>query len=141
MPPLDSEITKKYLKAGQAVAHALKLAYKLARPGTNLYDLATILENDIIEQGADGWSFPANISLDVEAAHYSPIIDDSKRTIHLLCYLEFYLCWQEVLFFSPIKELSKWSCHYSFLIRCKNKTTSHDIILIPTLIELTISCI
>ncbi|MHA1721412.1 MAG: type II methionyl aminopeptidase [Promethearchaeota archaeon] len=78
MPPLDPEIYDKYLKAGQAVAHALKLAYKLARPGTNLYDLATILENDIIEHGGDGWSFPANISLDVEAAHYSPIIDDSK---------------------------------------------------------------
>ena len=78
MPPLESEITEKYLKAGQAVAKALKLGYKLARPGTNLYDLATILENSIIENGADGWSFPANISLDVEAAHYSPIIDDSK---------------------------------------------------------------
>jgi len=78
MPPLESEITEKYLKAGQAVAKALKLGYKLARPGTNLYDLATILENNIIENGADGWSFPANISLDVEAAHYSPIIDDPK---------------------------------------------------------------
>ena len=78
MPPLESEITEKYLKAGQAVAKALKLGYKLARPGTNLYDLATILENSIIENGADGWSFPANLSLDVEAAHYSPIIDDSK---------------------------------------------------------------
>ena len=64
------------MKAGKAVGHALKLSYQLARPGTRMVDLATILEQDILDQGAEGWAFPANISLDSYAAHYSPTIED-----------------------------------------------------------------
>ena len=75
---MNEEIKKSYLQAGQAVAHALKLGQILARPGTNLADLATLLEEDILKNGAEGLSFPANISLNEEAAHYSPVIDDTK---------------------------------------------------------------
>jgi len=64
------------MKAGKAVSHALKLAQKIAKPGTKLLDLANVLEKDILDQGAEGLSFPANISLNEEAAHYSPLIDD-----------------------------------------------------------------
>ncbi len=75
---LDEHQIECFLKAGQAVAHALKLAYQITRPGTNMYALATLLEQDILDHGADGWAFPANISLDHYAAHYSPIIKDPQ---------------------------------------------------------------
>jgi len=77
-PELTTEITEKYLKAGKAVAHALKLAYQIARPGTNMGDLAKILEDDILAQGAEGLAFPANIGLDEIAAHYSPVIKEEQ---------------------------------------------------------------
>ncbi len=73
---LTDEVIEKYMKAGKAVAHALKLAYQICRPGTNMGDLANVLESDILAQGADGLSFPANIGLDENAAHYSPVIQD-----------------------------------------------------------------
>ncbi len=72
---LDDHVIDSYLKAGKAVGHALALGQKIARPGTNIKDLADILEQDILDR-ADGWAFPANIGLDHYAAHYSPIIDD-----------------------------------------------------------------
>lgn len=64
------------MKAGKAVAHALKLAYQIGRPGTNMGDFAKVLEDDILAQGAEGLAFPANIGLDEVAAHYSPVIQD-----------------------------------------------------------------
>lgn len=73
---LDDHSIDCYFKAGKAVGHALALGQKIARPGTNIKDLATILEQDILDQGADGWAFPANIGLDHFAAHYSPVIED-----------------------------------------------------------------
>ncbi|MHA1647678.1 MAG: type II methionyl aminopeptidase, partial [Promethearchaeota archaeon] len=73
---LEDEAIECYLKAGKAVSHALKLSYLLARPGSNLHDLATLLEQDILDNGADGLAFPANISLNEYAAHYSPTIAD-----------------------------------------------------------------
>ncbi len=76
MSKLSDHAFKCYMKAGKAVGHALKLAKQIARPGTKLLDLATVLEKDIIDNGADGLSFPANISLDEQAAHYSPLIGD-----------------------------------------------------------------
>ena len=73
---LDKQAIESYFSAGKAVGHALDLAQKIAKPGTKLKDLATILEQDIIDQGADGWAFPANLGLDAYAAHYSPVIED-----------------------------------------------------------------
>ncbi len=79
MKNLDDEIFEHYKKAGRAVAHALKLAKKIVRPGSKILDIVTILEGDILDQvGPEGgFSFPANLSLDVCAAHYSPVIDDA----------------------------------------------------------------
>jgi methionyl aminopeptidase len=75
---LPSDVYDKYMQAGAAVAHALKLAYQIARPGTNFADLANVLEQDILDNGAEGLAFPANIGVDEIAAHYSPVIKDDK---------------------------------------------------------------
>ncbi len=74
---LNDHTIECYFKAGKAVAHALSLAHKITRPGTNIKDLANLLEKDVLDQGAEGWGFPANLSLDTYAAHYSPIIEDT----------------------------------------------------------------
>ncbi|MHA1619513.1 MAG: M24 family metallopeptidase, partial [Promethearchaeota archaeon] len=73
---LTEEVIEKYMKAGKAVAHALKLAYQICRPGTNMGDIANVLEADILAQGVDALAFPANVGLDENAAHYSPVIQD-----------------------------------------------------------------
>lgn len=72
---MADKIVEKYLKAGKAVAKALELAKKIVRPGTKYLDLATLIEGEILDNGCE-LSFPINVSLDRQAAHYSPIIDD-----------------------------------------------------------------
>jgi methionyl aminopeptidase len=73
---LSSHAIDCYFQAGSAVAHALKLAQQITRPGTNVLALANLLEQDILDHGAEGLGFPANIGLDNIAAHYSPVIED-----------------------------------------------------------------
>lgn len=75
MAPIQSDILEKYLKAGKAVAKALKLAEQITRPGTKYLDLANLVEGEIIKNGCE-LAFPINISLNEQAAHYSPIIGD-----------------------------------------------------------------
>lgn len=75
MPMLDDSILNSYMKAGKAVAEALKLGQALARPGTKLLDLGELLESKIKQNGAE-LAFPVNLSMNECAAHYSPIIDD-----------------------------------------------------------------
>jgi methionyl aminopeptidase len=75
---MDDIVLESYLKAGRAVAKALELSRKLTRPGTNYSDLALLCEEEIKKNGAE-LSFPINISLNEEAAHYSPIINDKLK--------------------------------------------------------------
>ncbi len=72
---MNDEMLESYLKAGKAVAKAIKLAKLISRPGTKFLDIATLCEGEIKNQGC-GLGFPANISLNQIAAHYSPEIDD-----------------------------------------------------------------
>lgn len=72
---MEEEVIESYLKAGKAVAKALKLAKLIVRPGTKFLDIATLCEGEIIKQGC-GLGFPTNISLDSIAAHYSPELED-----------------------------------------------------------------
>ncbi len=72
---MEDEIIESYLKAGKAVAKALKLAKLITRPGTKFLDIATLCEGEILKAGC-GLGFPANISLNAIAAHYSPELED-----------------------------------------------------------------
>ncbi|MHA2504665.1 MAG: M24 family metallopeptidase, partial [Candidatus Kariarchaeaceae archaeon] len=70
------DIIQKYRKAGKISIEAKKLAAKLLKPGANTYHAAQEVEQYIRDQGAIP-AFPINISIDNEAAHYSPeILDD-----------------------------------------------------------------
>jgi len=70
------EIIGKYRRAGEISIEAKKIASKLIKPGANAWEAAEEVEGYIREQGADP-SFPINISINNEAAHYSPeILDD-----------------------------------------------------------------
>lgn len=70
------QIISNYRKAGQISIEAKKLAAKLIKPGTNAWEAAQKVEGFIRDQGAAP-AFPINVSINNEAAHYSPeILDD-----------------------------------------------------------------
>ncbi len=71
---MDSETLEKYKKAGKIVIKAGKLAEKLTKPGAKVLDIAEKIENLIREEGAKP-AFPANISINNIAAHYTPDMD------------------------------------------------------------------
>ncbi|HIJ98606.1 TPA: type II methionyl aminopeptidase [archaeon] len=68
---MDSEIFEKYKKAGKVNIKAKNLVEKLAKPGAKVLDIAEKVENLIKEEGAR-LAFPANISINNIAAHYTP---------------------------------------------------------------------
>jgi methionine aminopeptidase, type II (EC 3.4.11.18) len=75
---LDQEVKKKYLEAGVIGRNALELGKSLATPGALLLDVAEKIEGFIREQGAVP-SFPVNLSINNEAAHYSPYVGDKRK--------------------------------------------------------------
>lgn len=63
--------------AGEIAAKARDLGAKLIKPGVKVIDVCESVEKAIIEHGARP-AFPCNLSINQEAAHYSPIIGDGK---------------------------------------------------------------
>jgi methionyl aminopeptidase len=72
---MPDEWIESYLNAGKAVIAAKKLAGKLIKPGASFLEIANRCEEEIKNQGCE-LPFPINMSLNEQAAHYSPIIDD-----------------------------------------------------------------
>ncbi|QIW24297.1 type II methionyl aminopeptidase [Sulfolobus sp. S-194] len=64
-------------KAGKIAAKARDYGAKLIKPGAKVYDICETVEKIIIEEGAKP-AFPCNLSINSEAAHYSPLINDEK---------------------------------------------------------------
>ncbi|MDT7875573.1 MAG: type II methionyl aminopeptidase [Sulfolobaceae archaeon] len=64
-------------KAGKIAAKARDEGAKLIRAGAKVYDICETVEKIIIENGAQP-AFPCNLSINQEAAHYSPLINDEK---------------------------------------------------------------
>ncbi|MBI5392941.1 type II methionyl aminopeptidase [Candidatus Woesearchaeota archaeon] len=62
-------------KAGEIAARARDFAAKLAKPNTLLLDIADKVEQKILDDGAIT-GFPANLSLNTIAAHYTPHVND-----------------------------------------------------------------
>ncbi len=77
MGVIDDEIIEKYIKAGKIASRVLKNAYKLVKSGKRVLDICEKLENLIVEEGGKP-AFPCNISINHEAAHYTPLIGDEK---------------------------------------------------------------
>lgn len=73
---MEKEILEKYKKAGRIIAEVMELAKKRVKPGLKIFELAEFIEKKTIELGAKP-GFPACISLNGMAAHYSPILNDT----------------------------------------------------------------
>lgn len=67
----------KWVEAGRIAATARDLGASMIKKGARLYDVAEAAENKIRDMGAE-CAFPANVSLNEVAAHYSPFPDDDK---------------------------------------------------------------
>ena len=67
-----------YKRAGEAVKRALERGKELIKPGTSLLEVCEEVE-DVIRKLSDGPAFPCNISVSYEAAHYSPVPNDTKK--------------------------------------------------------------
>ncbi|EHP68569.1 MAG: type II methionyl aminopeptidase [Metallosphaera yellowstonensis] len=73
-----SEDELKLVKAAGVIsAKARDAGAKLIKPGARVIDVCETVEKIIIESGARP-AFPCNLSINNEAAHYSPVIGDEK---------------------------------------------------------------
>ncbi|MCD6370298.1 MAG: type II methionyl aminopeptidase [Thermoplasmata archaeon] len=68
---------KKYLEAGKIGKEARELGKELIKEGASYYEVAEKIENYIRDAGAKP-AFPVNLSVNHEAAHYSPVKDDGR---------------------------------------------------------------
>ena len=75
---MDAEILEKYRRAGRILAEVLAEARPRIVVGASLLDVANFVEDAIRSRGAKP-AFPCNISLDRNAAHYTPSPNDATR--------------------------------------------------------------
>jgi methionyl aminopeptidase len=75
---METEILEKYRRAGRILAEVLAKAGPRVELGASLLDVANFVEEAIISHGAKP-AFPCNISLDRNAAHYTPSPLDAAR--------------------------------------------------------------
>ncbi len=74
---MDEAIIGKARDVGKISYEALGRARGLVKPGVKLIDVANDLEGYLKERGY-GCAFPLNLSVNSEAAHYTPTLDDAK---------------------------------------------------------------
>jgi methionyl aminopeptidase len=74
---VDEEVREKYIEAGRITKKARETARELAEPGTELEEIARRAEQVIYDEGAKP-AFPINLSLNEEAAHYTPSKEDDR---------------------------------------------------------------
>ncbi|MFA6065358.1 MAG: type II methionyl aminopeptidase [archaeon] len=72
---METNQINSHKKAGTIWASAIKLAQKKAKAETNLFNLAEEVEGFIVSEGAKA-AFPINLSINEEAAHYTPKWND-----------------------------------------------------------------
>ncbi len=80
-PAIDEEVARKYLEAGRIAAIVLDETVKRVEAGVKVLDICEYAERRIRELGGEP-AFPCNISINDEAAHYTPLIGDEKRVPH-----------------------------------------------------------
>ncbi|MDY6768748.1 MAG: type II methionyl aminopeptidase [Candidatus Nanohaloarchaea archaeon] len=68
---MDDDVREKYIEAGRIAQEARELAVDTAAPGVELLEIAETVESFIRDEGAAP-AFPVNLSIDDDAAHYTP---------------------------------------------------------------------
>jgi len=71
----EDEILDKYREAGKILSSVVNDAVKLVKPGEKLLSVATFVEEEIKRKGAKP-AFPCNLSLNDEAAHRTPSLEE-----------------------------------------------------------------
>lgn len=74
---MDKEVFEHYVRAGEVIQDARETAREVATEGTELRVIAEEIEALIREQGLQP-AFPVNLSIDDEAAHYTPSRDTAR---------------------------------------------------------------
>ncbi|MGC8662940.1 MAG: type II methionyl aminopeptidase [Thermoplasmata archaeon] len=74
---MDQNEIENYIKAGKIAANAIRLGLSIIREGEKAEKIADEIEYYIMKNNA-GLAFPVNLSINDEAAHYSPEIDDDR---------------------------------------------------------------
>lgn len=74
---MNKEERENYIRAGEVIQKARKHAREVASPGTNLKDIAEEIEGLLRDEGLEP-AFPVNLSIDEEAAHYSPAVTEDR---------------------------------------------------------------
>lgn len=74
MSRMENDVKDSYIEAGEVIQKARKRAREIATPGTNLTVIADEVENLVREEGLEP-AFPVNLSINEEAAHYTPGVD------------------------------------------------------------------
>ena len=75
---MEEKTKQNYIEAGEVVQKARKKAREVAEPGTNLEVIAEEIEGLIRDEGLEP-AFPVNLSINDEAAHYSPPPKESRE--------------------------------------------------------------
>ena len=75
---MKEQTKQNYIEAGEVVQKARRKAREVAEPGTNLGVIAEEIEGLIREEGLKP-AFPVNLSINDEAAHYSPPPNESRE--------------------------------------------------------------
>lgn len=75
---MEEQTKQNYIEAGEVVQKARKKAREVSEPGTNLEVIAEEIEGLIRDEGLEP-AFPVNLSINDEAAHYSPPPNESRK--------------------------------------------------------------
>jgi len=74
---MDEDVRQKLIEAGRILKQAVSEAAEKIAPGVKILDVAEFVESRIVELGAKP-AFPANISINSDAAHFTPKRNDDR---------------------------------------------------------------
>lgn len=75
---MDEEVKQNYIEAGKAIQKARKEARDIAEPGVGFVEIAEQIEQLIRDEGLHP-AFPVNLSVNNEAAHFTPATDTERN--------------------------------------------------------------
>lgn len=74
---MDKDVRENYIRSGEVIQKARKKAREVAIQGKNLEDIAEEIEAVIRDEGLEP-AFPVNLSVNDQAAHYTPSGDEDR---------------------------------------------------------------
>lgn len=74
---MEEEVRENYVNAGEVIQLAREKAREISEPGKNLKEIADQIEALIRDEGLEP-AFPVNMSINEEAAHYTPAVDEER---------------------------------------------------------------